>query len=62
MRQRHKTRSVFERYHIVDETDLADAASRLDTKRMQQGWNLLKALGSIQPNRTKTAAVGQIRT
>jgi integrase len=28
-----RTRAVFERYNIVDETDLADAARRMDEKR-----------------------------
>ena len=33
----HKTRSVFERYNIVSETDLKDAARRLDTFESNAG-------------------------
>lgn len=28
-----RTRSIFDRYNIIDDADLADAASRLDQKR-----------------------------
>jgi integrase len=31
-----KTRTVFDRYNIIDDKDLADAAARLDAKREQQ--------------------------
>ena len=58
----HKTRSVFERYNIVDGADLADAASRLDTKQaaveLTQGFG--HDLGMIAANCTKTAAVAQM--
>jgi integrase len=59
----HKTRAIFERYNIIDESDLADAASRLDTKQnaaaveLNQGFG--HDLGMIPPNCTKTAAVAQ---
>ena len=56
----HKTRSVFERYNIVDEADLADAASRLDTKQNAAAVELTQGfghdLGTIPPNCTKTEA------
>jgi hypothetical protein len=55
-----KTRSVFDRYNIVDQADLADAASRLDTKQnaaaveLNQGFG--RDLGTIAANCTKTEA------
>jgi integrase len=59
----HKTRSVFERYNIVDEADLADAASRLDTKQNQAAVELTQGfghdLGTIAANCTKTEAYAQ---
>ena len=60
----HKTRSVFERYNIVDEADLADAASRLDTKQNQAAMELTQGfghdLGTIRANCTKTEAVARM--
>jgi len=41
----HKTRSIFERFNIVDEADLADAASRLDTKQNAAAVELSQGFG-----------------
>jgi integrase len=56
----HKTRAIFERYNIVDEADLADAASRLDTKQNSAAVEVNRDfghdLGTIAANCTKTEA------
>jgi hypothetical protein len=62
--QRPQDALCFEHHNIIDEADLADAASRLDTKRnvaaveLTQGFR--RDLGTIQPNCTKTAAEAQV--
>jgi hypothetical protein len=48
----HKTANVFKRYDIVDESDLADAAARLDQKFGQ-------SLGRIAENSTKNEAAAR---
>lgn len=59
----HKTRDVFERYNIVDEADLADAASRLDAKQnaaaVEVNRDFGHDLGTIAVNCTKTEAHAQ---
>jgi serine/threonine protein kinase len=59
----HKTRAVFERYNIVDEADLADAASRLDTKQnaaaVEVNRDFGHDLGTIAANCTKNEAHAQ---
>jgi hypothetical protein len=42
-----KTRSVFDRYNIVDEKDLAEAAALLDQKAQQR--ELRHSSGTVSP-------------
>ena len=60
----HRTRAVFERYNIVDGADLADAASRLDTKQNQAAMELTQDFGhdsgTIAANCTKIEAHAQM--
>jgi hypothetical protein len=60
----HKTRDVFERYNIIDEADLADAASRLDTKQnaaaVEVNRDFGHDLGTIAADCTKTASDAQL--
>jgi len=53
----HKTRSVFERYNIIDEADLTEAAWRLDAKQKSNAPDFGHDLGIVAENCTKNEAV-----
>ncbi|MGD0598432.1 MAG: site-specific integrase [Terriglobales bacterium] len=53
----HKTASVFRRYDITDEADLADAAARLDEKRNAQTSEVGQSLGIVAPKPGNSVAI-----
>jgi integrase len=56
----HKTASVFRRYDIIEQADLADAAARLDAKQESQAateFTVGQSLGRTDENSTKNDAV-----
>lgn len=52
-----KTRSVFDRYNIVDEKDLADAAAKLDRKAQQRKPHSKGTVPAETPANDKTSSV-----
>lgn len=55
----HKTASVFRRYDIVEQADLADAAARLDAKQQSQAFlqsQFGQSLGRTMENSTQKSA------
>ncbi len=57
----HKTASVFRRYDITDEADLAEAAARLDEKRNAQTPEFGQSLGRVAPKAGNSAIPGFAR-
>jgi integrase len=56
----HKTESVFRRYDITDEADLADAAARLDEKRNAQTSEFGQSLGRVAPKAGNSVAIAAL--
>lgn len=54
-----KTDAVFERYNIIDEADLADAARKLDERQKSNIPDFGHDLGIVAENSTKNAAPTQ---
>jgi hypothetical protein len=56
----HKTDAVFERYNIIDEADLADAARKLDERQKSNTPGFGHDLGIVAENSTKNESHEQM--
>jgi integrase len=52
----HKTRSIFDRYHIVADTDLQEAAKRLEEAFLSQTMTKTMTIASISPANSAVSA------
>jgi integrase len=56
----HRTNGVFDRYNIIDEADLADAARKLDEKQKSNALDFGQHSGIVSPKSTPNEAAAHL--